>query len=202
MTLASLRCRQSCPRHPVDRIIATSRPPPTQTSTSPPASPPPTVCGFRWRLDNEGKDNYKECTTFAPRTPDPPPKLPSLRPLRWRGFVFTEVKPSCYSAGRQSRIAAIPLATNVEYVDQPTRRLGMCLTNPLSLGVTKPLGNQATGHASQHYSVPVPSRGKLGGLRQKGQWGMTELVRAPIVRMGWRPDGLSVHMPRLSSRAP
>ena len=44
------------------------------------------------------------------------------------------------------------------------------LTNPLPLGVTKPLGNQATGHASQHYSVPVPSRGKLGGLRQKGQW--------------------------------
>jgi len=26
----------------------------------------------------------------------------------------------------------------------------------------------ATGYASQHYLVPVPSQGKLGGLRQKG----------------------------------
>jgi len=26
--------------------------------------------------------------------------------------------------------------------------------------------NKVTGHASQHYLVPVPSRDKLGGLRQ------------------------------------
>jgi len=30
------------------------------------------------------------------------------------------------------------------------------------------LSNQATGYASQHYSVPVPSHDKLKGLWQKG----------------------------------
>jgi len=29
------------------------------------------------------------------------------------------------------------------------------------------LHDQATGCASQHYSLPVPSQDKLGGLRQK-----------------------------------
>ena len=33
----------------------------------------------------------------------------------------------------------------------------------------KQMSNQATGSTSQHYSVPVPSLDKLGGLRQK--WG-------------------------------
>jgi len=41
------------------------------------------------------------------------------------------------------------------------------------------LKNQATGYASQHYLVPVPSQDKLGGLWQKGiqhkNWRMMEV---------------------------
>jgi len=44
------------------------------------------------------------------------------------------------------------------------------------------------------YLVPVPSQDKLGGLRL----GMIK-VGASMVRMGWRPAGLSVHLPLLCS---
>ena len=37
-----------------------------------------------------------------------------------------------------------------------------------SAGQDNNLDNQATGYASQHYSVPVPSKDKLGGLWQEG----------------------------------
>ena len=88
--------------------------------------------------------------------------------------------------------------------------------------------NQATGYASQHKSVPVPSQDKLGGLRGRkgirrnmgGFWGwghhwfrlewrprdcrclcLHYLPYGALVRMGWRPPGLSVHLPPLSSPA-
>jgi len=95
------------------------------------------------------------------------------------------------------------------------------------------LPNQATGYASQHKSVPVPSQDKLGGLCfRKGIWhnmggmgaplvsvgvastrtvgacasvifpGGVMGVGAPLVQMGWRPPGLSVLLPPLSSPAP
>jgi len=60
----------------------------------------------------------------------------------------------------------------------------------------------STGYAHQHYLVPVPSQDRLGWLQPTGiQWEMME-VGAPIVRIGWRPDGLSVHLPLLSFPAP
>jgi len=67
------------------------------------------------------------------------------------------------------------------------------------------ISNQATRYASQHKSVSVPSQDKLGGLRQEGplvkNGGIIE-VGAPLVRMGWRPPGLSVPLHALSSPAP
>jgi len=54
--------------------------------------------------------------------------------------------------------------------------------------------NQATGHACQHYPVPVPSQDKLGGCGRKGilhKIGWMKDVGAPTVRMGWHPDGAS-----------
>ena len=43
------------------------------------------------------------------------------------------------------------------------------------------------------------------GCNRKGIWhkngGMMD-VEAPIVQMGWHPDGLSVHLPLLSFHAP
>jgi len=68
------------------------------------------------------------------------------------------------------------------------------------------LYNQATGHATEYDSVPVPSQDKLGGLQQEWhlaikKWGVMG-VWAPLVQMGWRPPGLSVPLPPLSSPAP
>jgi len=50
--------------------------------------------------------------------------------------------------------------------------------------------------------VPVPKKDKLGGLRQEGHPAIKMGVGAPLVRMGWRPPGLSVPLPPLSSPAP
>jgi len=62
--------------------------------------------------------------------------------------------------------------------------------------------HKVSGYARQHYLVPVSqARINWEGCSRKGirhkNGGMVE-VEAPIVRMGWRPDGLSVRLPLLS----
>ena len=65
--------------------------------------------------------------------------------------------------------------------------------------------HQATGYATQHDSVPVPSQDKLGGLWQEGHLAIKIGVYeggALLVQMGWCPPGLSVPLPPLFSPAP
>jgi len=92
--------------------------------------------------------------------------------------------------------------TLLALVNLPTGRFLVIL---LSYGSYLTPLNQATGYATQHDSVPVPSQDKLGGLRQEGhlaiKWGGCYGGGA-VVRLGWRPPGLSVPLPLLSSPAP
>ena len=61
--------------------------------------------------------------------------------------------------------------------------------------------NQATGSASQHYSVPVPSQDKLEDREFGAKMG-DDGGGAPMVQMGSRSFGLLVCLPLLSFPAP